>query len=192
MLNRARQLAISNLAQDSRTLSSCVMAPVSSCPRIKVLALVIQLLMPQPCPKTVAHVHRHIVPHYIVASPGCRPSFDRAHVRAYGRFMAAISRATCGHSRSRLMSCPRSSCCSSSHFINSYTKRRCGWMITFKRRARTKQLVACKHLVLEGKSKTYYALGKLRPISFMTSAMQMVADLLTPTLQCTRVAFPSL
>jgi hypothetical protein len=62
------------------------------------------------------------------------------HVRAYGRFMAAISRATHGQSSSRLIVSPRLSCCNSSHFINSYTNRRWGWMITLRRRALTKQL----------------------------------------------------
>jgi hypothetical protein len=38
---------------------------------------------------------------------------------------------------------------------------------------------------------TYYALGNDRPIDFITSAMQIVADLETPTRQCTKVAVPS-
>lgn len=41
------------------------------------------------------------------------------------------------------------------------------------------------------KVKAYYALGNERPVAFMTSAMQMVADLETPTRQCTSVAVPS-
>ena len=49
-------------------------------------------------------------------------------------------------------------------------------MMTFSRRARTKQ----------------YARGNDKPSSFITSAMQMVADRETPTLQCTKVAVPSL
>lgn len=49
-------------------------------------------------------------------------------------------------------------------------------MMTFNRRARTKQ----------------YARGKDKPSSFITSAMQMVADRETPTRQCTRVAVPFL
>lgn len=49
-------------------------------------------------------------------------------------------------------------------------------MMTFKRLARTKQ----------------YALGKDSPSSFITSAMQMVADRETPTLQWTKVAVPAL
>ena len=48
--------------------------------------------------------------------------------------------------------------------------------MTFKRLARTKQ----------------YARGNDRPISFITSAMQIVADLDTPTRQCTRVFVPFL
>lgn len=47
-----------------------------------------------------------------------------AQVRAYGRFIAAISRATLGQSSSRFVRSPLASCCSSSHFINSYTNRR--------------------------------------------------------------------
>lgn len=38
---------------------------------------------------------------------------------------------------------------------------------------------------------TYYARGKLNPKLAITSAMQMVADRLTPTRQCTNVALPS-
>ena len=38
---------------------------------------------------------------------------------------------------------------------------------------------------------TYYALGKDKPSSFITSAMQMVAERETPTRQCTSVAVPS-
>lgn len=49
-------------------------------------------------------------------------------------------------------------------------------MITFKRLARTKQ----------------YARGNDKPSSFITSAMQIVADLETPTRQCTSVAVPFL
>lgn len=49
-------------------------------------------------------------------------------------------------------------------------------MITFKRLARTKQ----------------YARGNDKPSSFITSAMQMVADLETPTRQWTSVAVPFL
>ena len=41
-------------------------------------------------------------------------------------------------------------------------------------------------------TRTYYARGKLRPISFITSAMQMVALRDTPTRQCTSVATPSI
>lgn len=37
----------------------------------------------------------------------------------------------------------------------------------------------------------YYALGKDRFIVFMTSAIHIVADLETPTRQCTNVAVPS-
>lgn len=37
----------------------------------------------------------------------------------------------------------------------------------------------------------YYALGKDRFIVFMTSAIHIVADLETPTRQCTKVAVPS-
>lgn len=46
--------------------------------------------------------------------------------------------------------------------------------MTFNLRARTKQ----------------YARGKVRPSSFMTSAMQIVAERETPTRQCTKVAVP--
>jgi len=56
----------------------------------------------------------------------------------------------------------------------AYEKRRCGWMMTFSRLARTKQ----------------YARGYDSPDSFITSAMQMVADRETPTRQCTKVAVP--
>lgn len=48
--------------------------------------------------------------------------------------------------------------------------------MTFRRRARTKQ----------------YARGNDKPSSFITSAMQIVADRDTPTLQCTNVAVPAL
>lgn len=48
-------------------------------------------------------------------------------------------------------------------------------MMTFNRLARTKQ----------------YARGNDKPSSFMTSAIQMVADLDTPTRQCTSVLVPS-
>jgi hypothetical protein len=40
-------------------------------------------------------------------------------------------------------------------------------------------------------SETYYALGKDKLREAMTSAMQIVADLETPTRQCTKVAVPS-
>jgi hypothetical protein len=46
--------------------------------------------------------------------------------------------------------------------------------MTFNLRARTKQ----------------YARGKVKPCSFITSAMQMVAERETPTRQCTSVAVP--
>lgn len=46
--------------------------------------------------------------------------------------------------------------------------------MTFNLRARTKQ----------------YARGKVKPSSFITSAMQMVAERETPTRQCTSVAVP--
>jgi len=39
---------------------------------------------------------------------------------------------------------------------------------------------------------TYYACGKERPCSFIISAIQIVADLETPTRQCTNVAVPAL
>ena len=45
--------------------------------------------------------------------------------------------------------------------------------MTFNLRARTKQ----------------YARGKVRPSSFMTSAMQIVAERETPTRQCTKVGY---
>lgn len=72
-------------------------------------------------------------------------------------------------------------------------------MMTFSRRARTKQLLMSRRLGGFGqsghksrrRSETYYALGNERPMAFMTSAMQMVADLETPTRQCTSVAVPS-
>lgn len=46
--------------------------------------------------------------------------------------------------------------------------------MTFSRRARTKQ----------------YARGKVKPSSFITSAIQIVAERETPTRQCTSVAVP--
>jgi hypothetical protein len=59
--------------------------------------------------------------------------------------------------------------------------------MTFRRRARTKQLKdnisAMKPRRRQGKGKAYYARGKDKPIDAMTSAMQMVADLETPTRQ---------
>lgn len=58
----------------------------------------------------------------------------------YGLFIAAISCAMVAHSISRRTGCPRLFCKTSSHFRSSYAKRRWGWMMTFKRRARTKQL----------------------------------------------------
>lgn len=66
-------------------------------------------------------------------------------------------------------------------------------MITFNRRARTKQL---EHNVNRFQDKqdlivTYYARGKDKPSSFITSAMHIVADRDTPTRQWTRVAPPS-
>lgn len=82
----------------------------------------------------------------------------------YGLFIKAISRAMVAHSSSRLSGCFRFSNCSSSHFRSSYlhalvsfvnretsrekrtayTKRRCGWIITLSRLARTKQLFHCE------------------------------------------------
>jgi hypothetical protein len=57
-------------------------------------------------------------------------------------------------------------------------------MITFSRRALTKQLHFMSMAVtMLGTKGTYYARGKDRPISFMTSAMQIVADRETPTRQ---------
>lgn len=57
-------------------------------------------------------------------------------------------------------------------------------MITFNRRALTKQL---QIMLVADRShesgSTYYARGKDKPISFMTSAMQIVADRETPTRQ---------
>lgn len=56
--------------------------------------------------------------------------------------------------------------------------------MTFKRRARTKQLEAVSFQADGTENfKTYYARGKLRFISFMTSAIQMVAERDTPTRQ---------
>lgn len=43
----------------------------------------------------------------------------------------------------------------------------------------------------ETESETYYARGKDRPSSFMTSAIHIVAERDTPTRQCTSVAVPS-
>lgn len=96
--------------------------------------------------------------------------------RAYGRFISAISRVMSVHSSSRLVKLSSSSCClrSSSHRSSSYANSRCGWIITFSRRARTKQ----------------YARGKDMPNARITSAMQMVALRETPTRQCTKVAMP--
>lgn len=96
--------------------------------------------------------------------------------RAYGRFISAISRVMSVHSSSRLVKLSSSSRClrSSSHLSSSYANSRCGWIITFSRRARTKQ----------------YARGKDMPNARITSAMQMVALRDTPTRQCTRVAMP--
>lgn len=64
-------------------------------------------------------------------------------------------------------------------------------MITLSRLARTKQLFVTnqrhEHLTLI-KRKTHYALGNERPKDAITSAIQMVADLETPTRQWTKVA----
>ena len=95
---------------------------------------------------------------------------------AYGLFIAAISLAILGHSNSLLKRpSPLDAALSfSSHLRSSYENRRCGWMMTFSRRARTKQ----------------YARGKERPRVRITSAMQMVAERETPTRQWTSVAVP--
>jgi hypothetical protein len=75
-------------------------------------------------------------------------------------------------------------------------------MMTFRRRARTKILLMTglaregtdeRELgdnsgTVEWRFETNYALGKLRPRLAMTSAMQMVAERLTPTRQWTSVA----
>lgn len=58
--------------------------------------------------------------------------------------------------------------------MRTYEKRKWGWIITFNLLARTKQ----------------YARGNDKPSSFITSAIQMVADLDTPTRQCTSVLVP--
>lgn len=60
--------------------------------------------------------------------------------------------------------------------------------MTFSRRARTKQLCRVSRVAIQVNVSTYYARGKDKPSSFMTSAMQMVADRETPTRQCTSVA----
>ena len=75
-------------------------------------------------------------------------------------------------------------------------------MITFNRLARTKQLgevvlsdngahIIDKYAKGFTAAYAYYALGKDSPSDAMTSAIQMVADLETPTRQCTRVAVES-
>lgn len=64
-------------------------------------------------------------------------------------------------------------------------------MMTFKRLARTKQLLKSVNVLDSCVGFAYYARGKESPSSFITSAMQIVADLETPTRQCTRVAPPS-
>ena len=61
--------------------------------------------------------------------------------------------------------------------------------MTFNRLARTKQLcVSLATVPTTVKRSTYYALGKLKPIVAITSAIHIVADRLTPTRQCTKVA----
>lgn len=66
-------------------------------------------------------------------------------------------------------------------------------MMTFRRRARTKQL----HLLVRvawkcmGIGFRYYARGKDMSSEAITSAMHIVADRETPTRQCTRVAVPA-
>lgn len=78
--------------------------------------------------------------------------------------------------------------------METYTKRRCGWIITLSRLARTKQLFAIV-LVLsfinDESAGTHYARGNVRSKEAITSAMQIVADLETPTRQWTRVALLS-
>src|ERR1700686_5289926 len=59
----------------------------------------------------------------------------------------------------------------SSHFMSSYMKRRFGWIITLRRRARTIR----------------YDRGRERDFRRMTSAIQILAERLTPTRQWTRV-----
>jgi len=66
-------------------------------------------------------------------------------------------------------------------------------MMTLRRRARTKQLFLVSKL-FHGQGKygdTHYAFGNDKPRSFMTCAMQIVADRETPTRQCTSVAVPA-
>lgn len=67
-------------------------------------------------------------------------------------------------------------------------------MMTFSRRARTKQLGALvSHMCIGWTARicTHYARGKDISSDDMTSAMHMVADRETPTRQWTKVAFPS-
>ena len=63
------------------------------------------------------------------------PSF--LHLEEYGLFIAAISLAIVAHSNSRRIGSPLLCWQISSHFSSSYANRRCGWIITFSRRART-------------------------------------------------------
>jgi hypothetical protein len=63
--------------------------------------------------------------------------------------------------------------------------------MTLSRLARTKQLPLVSHCGPCCLGWTYYARGNESRDEDMTSAMQMVADLETPTRQCTNVAIPS-